>query len=343
MESEVVLVTVKTFDLVRTATELARALSPRPTLFLQNGLGILPTARNALAVGGWADPRRISFEGSTQSLRPGSGPGEVRETGLGEVLLPVPGEVVAGRGGRAPLPERVLEGARLPVEEVPEFDREVWRKVLMNAAINPVTAVRRVPNGRLVDEPTARGPSVLLHEALPVARAEGHEFPARRRAAASSGASCALPPRTARACSRTWSAAARRRSRPSPGRCCAGAASTASTGRRPGDRSRKSPHARPGGARATTLMCPRPRSRGDGEKRGVASAPVHGRRCSSESISTSPWTASGQIADDRRIVEALPTLNHLPAAGAGRSSCRTSAGRNGTPTRVSRCVRSPTT
>jgi 3-phosphoglycerate kinase len=52
------------------------------------------------------------------------------------------------------------------------------------------------------------------------------------------------------------------------------------------------------------------------EKRGVGSAPVRGRRVLVRVDFNVPQDANGQVADDRRIVEALPTLNHLRAAGA---------------------------
>ncbi len=51
-------------------------------------------------------------------------------------------------------------------------------------------------------------------------------------------------------------------------------------------------------------------------KRGVGDAPVRGRRVLVRVDFNVPQTESGQIADDRRIVEALPTLNHLRANGA---------------------------
>ena len=52
------------------------------------------------------------------------------------------------------------------------------------------------------------------------------------------------------------------------------------------------------------------------EKRGIASAPVHGRRVLVRVDFNVPLDASGRIADDRRMHEALPTLNHLRASGA---------------------------
>lgn len=51
-------------------------------------------------------------------------------------------------------------------------------------------------------------------------------------------------------------------------------------------------------------------------KRGMQEAPVRGRRVLVRVDFNVPQESNGQVADDRRIVEALPTLNHLRAAGA---------------------------
>ncbi len=61
-------------------------------------------------------------------------------------------------------------------------------------------------------------------------------------------------------------------------------------------------------------------------KRGIGSAPLKGRRVLVRVDFNVPQDPQGGIADDRRIIEALPTLNHLRAAGA-RSILMTHLGR----------------
>ena len=175
LEVDAAVVTTKTFDLPSATAELAGAISPRPVLFLQNGLGILSAAHAALRSGGWTDPRPYAVRGVNSIPATYVGPGEVRETGVGEILLPVPGEA-GPSAGAARLFRMLLEGARVPVEAVPEFEREVWRKALVNAAINPVTAAHGVPNGELLKEPHRTEALELLGEALAVARAAGFGF-----------------------------------------------------------------------------------------------------------------------------------------------------------------------
>lgn len=175
VEADAALVTTKTFDLTRAATELARMLPARPTLFLQNGLGILPMARSALGAGGWPESATYVVRGVNSIPATWVGPGEVRETGVGEILLPVPSEA-GPAAGAARFFRMLLEGSRVPVEAVPEFEREVWRKALVNAAINPVTAIRGVTNGELLKEPARAAALELLGEALATARAAGFDL-----------------------------------------------------------------------------------------------------------------------------------------------------------------------
>ncbi len=63
-------------------------------------------------------------------------------------------------------------------------------------------------------------------------------------------------------------------------------------------------------------------------KRGIGSAPLKGRRVLVRVDFNVPLDGHGGVADDRRIVEAMPTLNHLRAAGA-RTILMTHLGRPG--------------
>lgn len=168
---DAVLVTVKTFDLERAARTLGRAVRVgTPTLLLQNGLGAEETARRALASEGWPDPHGALVRAVNSLPATWVGPGEVRAAGEGEVVLPAPCGPAADA---VDVFARLLGGAGIRVRTADDLPREVWRKAVLNAAVNPVTAVREVVNGRLLDSPYREEADGLLLEAAAVARAEG--------------------------------------------------------------------------------------------------------------------------------------------------------------------------
>src|SRR5258708_3175590 len=52
--------------------------------------------------------------------------------------------------------EEALRSARFDLEVVSDAQSLVWGKLVINAAINPLTALLRVPNGELLQRPAAR-------------------------------------------------------------------------------------------------------------------------------------------------------------------------------------------
>lgn len=164
---EAVLLAVKTFDLETAARSTAAGVAaPVPTLLPQNGLGISESADRGLRAGGWRDLPTVRAIHSVPATW--LGPGRVRQAGEGEFVLPA---------DPAPAAERwatLVEGMGFPVRRVADFEGEVWRKLLVNAAVNPVTADHGVLNGQLRQDPWRGQALALLAEARAVAQAEGH-------------------------------------------------------------------------------------------------------------------------------------------------------------------------
>ncbi|MGD0718182.1 MAG: ketopantoate reductase family protein [Thermoplasmata archaeon] len=176
--ADLLLLTVKTFDLALAAGEAARQLPwPIPWLLLQNGLGAEDTARVALQrVRGVADPSAWLVRALNTLPATLVAPGVVRQPGDGEIRLADPTEA----GPSADSVRRfaaVFERAGIPVRYVPRIDHAAWRKAVVNAAINPVTADHGILNGRLLEEPWRAQATTLLHEALIAARLAGYDFP----------------------------------------------------------------------------------------------------------------------------------------------------------------------
>ena len=162
------LVLVKSWQTERAAMELATCLAPDGlALTLQNGLGnreILSTRLGA---------QRVAL-GSTTTGATLLGPGMAKPGGEGKIS-------VEGNGRLQALAS-MLESAGFEIEVVKDASAVIWRKLVINAAINPLTALLRIPNGQLLERPSARAlMQSLAAETAAVATAEGARM-ARRSA-----------------------------------------------------------------------------------------------------------------------------------------------------------------
>jgi 2-dehydropantoate 2-reductase len=93
------------------------------------------------------------------------GPGRVKAGGEGVISL-------EAHPALGPM-EEALKSARFKVDVVQDALALVWGKLVINAAINPLTALLRVPNGELLERPAARAlMRTLAQEAAAVASAE---------------------------------------------------------------------------------------------------------------------------------------------------------------------------
>lgn len=154
------IVLVKSWQTELAARELRECLAPDGlALTLQNGLGNSETLEASLG------SNRVAL-GTTITGATLLGPGLVKVAGEGPVS-------VQRHPALAPLISALRAGG-FEVKEVPDATSLLWGKLVINSAINPLTALLRVPNGELLNRPAARElMRRLAEETAAVARAEG--------------------------------------------------------------------------------------------------------------------------------------------------------------------------
>ncbi|HUZ79181.1 MAG TPA: 2-dehydropantoate 2-reductase [Thermoplasmata archaeon] len=175
--ADLVWFTVKTFDLARATEQAARELPGSiPWVLPQNGLGVEEVARTAMrSAGRVPDPDRWLVRAVNTIPATLVAPGIVRQPGDGEIRLAHPSHAGASEPS-VRLVAASLVRAGVPVRFVPDIDRAAWRKAVVNAAINPVTAEYGILNGQLLQDPWRSEATTLLLEALSAARLAGYDF-----------------------------------------------------------------------------------------------------------------------------------------------------------------------
>ena len=160
------LVLVKAWQTERVAEQLKECLADAPrglAITLQNGLGNRETLAQSLGLS------RVAL-GVTTTGATLLGPGLVRTGGEGTISIernPALGPI-----------EAALKSAKFNVNIVEDAQSLMWGKLVINAAINPLTALLRVPNGELLERPSAREMmQALARETAQVAAAEKIELP----------------------------------------------------------------------------------------------------------------------------------------------------------------------
>lgn len=165
------LVLVKSWQTERAAQQLADCLaSDGLALTLQNGMGNLEILESFL--GSLRVALGVTTGGATLL-----GPGLARAGGEGTISLQA--------HPRLGILEAAFKEARFKVEIVNDIKALLWGKLVINAAINPLTALLRIPNGELLERPAAHELMRLLaQEAAAVALAQGIRLPFSDAAAA---------------------------------------------------------------------------------------------------------------------------------------------------------------
>ncbi len=158
------LVLVKAWQTEQAAGQLKECLAENGlAVTLQNGLGNRETLGQSLGLG------RVAL-GTTTTGATLLGPGLVRAGGEGTISI----EQNQALGPIA----AALKSAKFNVNIVEDAQSLVWGKLVINAAINPLTALLRVPNGKLLEHPPTREMMrALANETAQVAEAEKVRLP----------------------------------------------------------------------------------------------------------------------------------------------------------------------
>ena len=158
------IVLVKSWQTERAARQLKLSLADDGhALTLQNGLGNRETLTRDLGSG------RVSL-GVTTTGATLVGPGLVRTGGDGIISI-------EANQALGPL-EAALRSSNFNLQIVDDAQSLIWGKLVINAAINPLTALLRVPNGELLARPTTRKMMAsLARETAEVAAAEHVHLP----------------------------------------------------------------------------------------------------------------------------------------------------------------------
>jgi 2-dehydropantoate 2-reductase len=158
------LVLVKAWQTERAARQLAECLGEDGlAVTLQNGLGnretlIQSLGRERVALG-------VTTTGATLL-----GAGLVKAGGEGPISIE--------RNPALGLLEEALKSANFNVQVVDDARSLIWGKLVINSAINPLTALLRVPNGELLERPSARQMmGALADETAQAAAAEKIDLP----------------------------------------------------------------------------------------------------------------------------------------------------------------------
>ena len=158
------LVLVKSCQTELVAKQLGKCLTAKGiALTLQNGLGNDETLKTFL------NPERVALGVTTIGARMLE-PGYVQFTGNGKIFL--------GAHPRMNGLAELLEKAGFQVEMVSDPVSLLWGKLVINEAINPLTALLRVQNGELLERPAARELlAEAAKEAASVATRQGISLP----------------------------------------------------------------------------------------------------------------------------------------------------------------------
>ncbi|MFC1712202.1 ketopantoate reductase family protein [Candidatus Poribacteria bacterium] len=140
--ADLILIFVKSYDTAEASHSILPVIGINTTILtLQNGLTNINTISDILG----ADRviAGITAHGATML-----GTGHIRHAGVGETTI---GELESGQSDRTKRIADVLSSAGFQTVISDNIHNSIWAKLIINAAINPLTAITKLKNGALLE------------------------------------------------------------------------------------------------------------------------------------------------------------------------------------------------
>ena len=159
-DSRLVLLCVKTLDTETAARAICPLLAPGAVVVsMQNGVDNAARIRAATLM---EVVSAVVYVAAAMA-----GPGHVKHSGRGDLMLPESAADVAA----------LFEAAQVPCRLSASIEGELWRKMVMNCAYNAISALGRASYGVMARAPGIQGLiRAVIAETVAVARADGVEL-----------------------------------------------------------------------------------------------------------------------------------------------------------------------
>ena len=150
---DLIIIFVKAYHTLAAAQSAALVPGEAPVLTLQNGLGNWEALAEHL-------PLARILAGTTSSGATLLAEGHIREAGVGVIRLGAPNAALAVAERAA----AILGSGGLAVEIAADIEPVLWHKAMINAAVNPLTALAGLPNGEMWADASLRAQAIALAE-----------------------------------------------------------------------------------------------------------------------------------------------------------------------------------